>query len=88
MKTKTTVTATDNVIDLDTLARVSGGVTIPQLPFPFPRPNPFPFPRPFPNPLPNPLPNPFPRPIPLLSAPSFRNTAWIATPRPTLMGSS
>ena len=66
MKTKTTVTATDNVIDLDTLARVSGGVTIPQLPFPFPRPNPFPFPRPFPNPLPNPLPNPFPRPIPLL----------------------
>ena len=52
MRNVSNVTATDNVIDLDTLSKVSGGVKpgpngegcTP--PFPRPRPQPFPRPRP------------------------------------------
>lgn len=55
MKT-THVTASDNVIDLDTLVTVTGGVK--------PGPNgegcTGPFPRPFPRPQPSPFPRPFP----------------------------
>ena len=55
------VTATDNVIDLETLVTVTGGAA-PQteckdggcIPSPFPRPNPFP--SPFPSPFPRPRP--------------------------------
>ena len=59
----TTVTATDNVIDLDTLATVSGGVRPGPNgegctgPFPRPRPNPGPFPRPLPGGVTDPLPS-------------------------------
>jgi hypothetical protein len=58
MKTIDTVTATDNTINLDDLARVTGGNAPTNckeggcVPQPFPRPSPFPspFPRPFPGP--------------------------------------
>ena len=70
MKTiETTVTASDNTIDLTDLARVAGGAAaasstsagcIDPRPFPFPGPNPFP--RPSPLPFPNPFPRPFPGP--------------------------
>lgn len=61
MQTKTSVTATDNTIDLATLATVAGGTALP-LPFPLPRPFPNPLPSPLPFPRPFPLPNPFPGP--------------------------
>jgi hypothetical protein len=71
MKTIDTVTATDNTINLDDLARVTGGAAPPSckdggcIPSPFPRPSPFPspFPRPFPRPFPGPRDPIGPRPI-------------------------
>jgi len=59
----TEVTATDNTIELDALARVSGGVTQGGCVPPFPRP--FPKPLPFPRPLPI---DPFPQPGPVGAA--------------------
>jgi hypothetical protein len=53
MRTTNHVTATDNVIDLDTLVTVTGGVKPGPngegCTGPFPRPRPSPFPRPLPG---------------------------------------
>ena len=59
MRDTQNVTATDNVVELDELSQVTGGIQFPNgggstgpynpEPFPFPKPSPFPFPKPSPT---------------------------------------